>query len=230
MITIFHGDDTVSSRKQYILERETKTNPVAFDAEKLDITDLIQAVDGSGLFIDSVAIFIENLFSKSKPGKANDVITSYLLKTNAAIFLWEEKLLTKKQLGIFPKANVKEYKLAQGIFQFLDTLQPQNQKTLLALFHKALQNADAEFIFYMLTRQIRLLLAILDTKASETIDEVVKLAPWQKGKLQKQANSFSKKHLVLLLEKLYEIDKSQKTGATPLTLTQSIDMFLLSDI
>ena len=59
------------------------------------------------------------------------------------------------------------------------------------------------------------------------IEEVKRLAPWQKSKLMNQASMFEMKKLKEIYKKLYKIDKAQKTGATNLSLTQNIDIFLL---
>ena len=231
MIIIIHGDDITNSRKSFLLEKETRTNPVSFDGEKLEITDLAQAIDGGGLFIEAIDIFIENFISKRKPGKAKEAIISYLNKNiSVNIFLWEEKPLFKKQTDIFKKAMVKEHKLPQTLFTFLDSIVPNNNEHLIQLFHQAIENADAEFVFYMLTRHVRMLLALSDKNAKETIDEVSRLASWQKGKLIKQERLFSQEKLSIMLFNLYTIDNELKTGASVLSLAQSIDLFLLSDV
>ena len=64
-------------------------------------------------------------------------------------------------------------------------------------------------------------------KAKENAEEVKKLAPWQKGKLTRQASMFGLDNLKKTYKKLYKIDKSQKTGSSNLTLVQSIDFLLL---
>lgn len=113
------------------------------------------------------------------------------------------------------------------IFLFLDSLLPGNYKNTIRLFHKALQNTEIELIFYMLQRQFRLLLAASDKKAKETIDEVLRLAPWQKGKLEKQSKLFSIDKLLGLHRRLYEIELAQKSGSLPYSQAHAIDFFLL---
>src|SRR3989344_5088567 len=230
MITIFHGDDTSSSRKLFIEQKENAQNSQSFFGEKLEISSLVQIFDGGGLFSDEKQIFIEDLLSKRKPSKEFDEIINYIASIkDGSVYLWENKALTKKQLNYFPKATVKESKLPQVLFTFLDNLLPGNSKHAISLFHQAILRSEPELLFYMIVRHFRLLLAVTD-KSLENIDEVLKMSPWQKSKLEKQSRSFTKEHLVKILKKLMNIDYFQKTGQSQLSLTQNIDMFLLSDV
>lgn len=230
MITIIHGDDTVSSRKLFISLRQERKDSHYFNGETLKLTDIVQIIEGNALFTTTKTIFIEAIFPKKKVGKEFEEIISYLNKNNSLIelYLWEGKALNKKQTSLFSKPTEKLYKLPQVVFSFLDLLKPQNGEKLIALFHEALKNADAEFIFYMLIRQFRLLLTLAsDLRGREAVDEANRLAPWQKQKLQKQAHLFSLEKLIKTYKKLYEIDLGQKTGNLHLSLVQSIDFFLL---
>jgi DNA polymerase III delta subunit len=100
---------------------------------------------------------------------------------------------------------------------------------MLKLFHNALENGiKEEIILFMLQRQIRLLLSILDF-GEKSIDEVERLASWQTGRLRSQSRLFTVSDLKKIYKRLYEIELGQKTGALSLSLSQSID-FLLLDI
>ena len=81
----------------------------------------------------------------------------------------------------------------------------------------------------MLQRQFRLLLAVSEENSKDSIDEITRLAPWQKSKLEKQARLFQVDKLLSIYKKLYQIDLAQKTGNLPFSLTASID-FLLADL
>lgn len=82
-----------------------------------------------------------------------------------------------------------------------------------------------ELIFFMLIRQFRLLLAVSE-EGIDSIDEMKRIAPWQKSKLNSQARSFGKESLLDIYNKLYKIDSETKSGKSALTLTQAIDFFL----
>ena len=76
-----------------------------------------------------------------------------------------------------------------------------------------------------LIRQIRILLC-LSEKSPENISEVVRIAPWQRGKLEKQVQAFGKERLEELYARLFEIEVGQKTGGLNSPLTSTIDFFL----
>lgn len=225
MITIIHGDDIVSSRKHFLFQREKVQNSLILDGEKISLTELIQTFEGS-LFGSQKTIFIEDLFGRK--GKEYVEVADYLKRQKTGeIILWEGKELSKTSLSVFPKANLLLFALPKVLFSFLDGIRPGNGKDLVSLFHKVLQQTEAELVFYMIIRQFRMLLALSDSKSSKQIDEAIKLAPWQREKLRRQAQLFSLDRLKKIYSKLYTIDLAQKTGNTSLTLTQNIDIFLL---
>jgi len=60
---------------------------------------------------------------------------------------------------------------------------------------------EPELIFFMLVRQFRIMLGI---EASDKIDEVKRMAPWQLSKMQRQAKMFGEAKLKSSHEKLFE--------------------------
>lgn len=228
MLTIIHGDDTNASRNalQNIKEQQ---QPLILEGEKVTLTDLAQVFDGGGLFETQKVIVIEQLLSKRKKSSELESILNFLKERTLIneLYFWEGKELDKKTLSLFPHATIKGYKLPQTLFLFVDSLKPNNGKQLVQLFHKTLEHIDAEIVFFMLVRQVRLLLALFQ-EGNQPIDEVKRLAPWQKAKLQKQAKAFSEQTLLSLHVQLYEIDKKAKTGALPGDLSLAIDNLLLT--
>ncbi len=230
MITIIHGDDIASSRKYFGDLRDKNPDALLLDGDKVTLTDLVQIFEGGGLFADSKTVFIEQLLTKKKKGKSKEVnpIIPYLQEQggNNNIFLWESKELDRTGLGTFKQAAIKLYKIPQTLFLFLDNIKPGNGKTLISLFQQTIATTETEMVFFMLVRQFRILLALTDT-TSESIDEVKRLAPWQKSKLQQQAALFEKSHLQHLYQQLFLTERGQKTGAMAGPLPQTIDFFLL---
>ena len=234
MITIIHGDN-ISESRNYFLELKHppaggQKNIISFDGGKVTITDLVQNIEGSSLFGDTKTIFIEELLTKLKKNdKHSKEIFNFIDKNSkdSTFVLWESKEISKGNLSVFKDATVKFFKLPKNIFLFLDNLRPNNSKNLLNLFHQALESGLAiELILFMLQRQIRILLALSQPSENEAIDEVVRLAPWQTGKLERQVLSFDLETLKKIYRKLYEIETGQKTGTLPLSLSQSIDILL----
>lgn len=236
MITLIHGTDIVASRKFFLDEKEKYPDAPIFDGEKITLTDLAQIFDGGGLFEEQKTIFIERLFNRKKGRKIKtdttksdfELLVEYLEKQkNHTIFLWEGKELEKSGLLAIKTAVPRVFKLPQTLFALLDSIKPGNGKHLIKLFHQTIETTDPEMIFFMLIRQIRLLLALSDTETEQAIDEVKRLAPWQKTKLQQQANLFDTNQLKDLYNNLFSLELGQKTGTLSNSILTSIDFLLL---
>jgi DNA polymerase III delta subunit len=233
MITIIHGDDLASSRNYFLELKLQQKNAIIYDGSKVTITELVQDIEGSGLFNNSKTIFIEEILTKTKKTDKNvKEILNFIAKNSfeSTFVLWESKEISKRDLSIFNKALVKFFKLPKNIFVFLDNLRPNNSRNLLNLFHQAIESGiKEELILFMLQRQIRILLGLVDPSSDAPIEELSRLAPWQRDKLQVQARYFDQTQLKKIYKKLFKIEVGQKTGGLSLSLVQAID-FLLLDI
>ena len=231
MITIIHGDHISESRKYFLELKDKQKNGLSFEGSKITLTDLVQNIEGSGLFDDSKTIFIEDLLTKlKKTEKTAKEILNFIAKNSkeSTFVLWESKEITKRDLFIFKDAIARVFKLPKNIFLFLDNLRPNNSKHLLSLFHQAIDSGiKEELILFMMQRQMRLLLALSEPSENGQIEEVARLPPWQMDKLIRQAKSFDTLKLKNIYKKLYEIEIGQKTGGLSLSLIQSIDFLLL---
>lgn len=231
MITIIHGDDISKSREYFQELKQKHKNGIPFDGGKITITDLVQNIEGSGLFGDTKVIFIEDLLTKlKKTDKDAKEIFNFIAKNSeeSTFVLWESKEILKGTLSLFKNAVLSFFKLPKNIFLFLDNLKPNNSIALLNLFHQALDSGiKEELILFMMQRQFRLLLALSDPSGNKPIEEITRLAPWQRGKLDRQTKLFQGPTLTKIYKKLYEIEIGQKTGGLKLSLTQTIDFLLL---
>lgn len=231
MITIIHGDNVTESRNYFLELKSKEKDALSFDGNKITISDLVQNIEGSGLFSDTKKLFIEEFLSKTKKTEKNaKEILNFIAKNSkeSAFILWESKEITKRDLFVFKNAIIKIYKLPKNIFLFLDNLRPDNSRNLLNLFHQALESGiKEELILFMMQRQFRILLALSDPGSVEQIDEISRLAPWQMSKLERQAKLFQGSALKKIYKKLHEIELGQKTGSLNLSLTQSIDFLLM---
>lgn len=225
MINIIFGEDVTSSRNFFYNKKSEFTNSYSFDGKSINSNEIYQLLNNSSLFSEG-PIFIENFFSNLKSVESQNLL-SYLIENENStdIFIWEEKAPTKTVLKDFKKPTLVPFELPKTVFSFLDSIRPNSNKTNIASFRNALAGNDPEILFYMIIRQFRLLIAISDY-SSENIDEVKRLAPWQKDKLTRQSKLFGNEKLVKEYNKLYEIDYSIKTGNTSRSLTQAIDFFL----
>lgn len=227
MITIFFGEDLTKSRSAFLEAKKQESESLSLEGSKLTLPDLIQAIEGQGLFENKQSVFIEELLSKKKQSKELESLTTYLNNHESSeIFLWESKELTKKQLQLFPKAKTQQFALPKILFTFLESIRPGNTQQLISLFHNLSDTQEEELLFFMIVRQFRMLLAIIEP-SEKNIDEIKRIAPWQQGKLIKQANLFGKERLRTFYQQLYAIEEAMKTGQLTQPLGATVDFFLL---
>lgn len=234
MLTIIHGDDITKSRKYFIDLKQKYPNAASFEAQTITVTDIIQQLEGGELFSEEKAIFLENFISKNKTSSTYKSIVRYLSNprlASAKIILWENKEIDKATISSFSDSTVRIFKLPQMLYTFLDIIKPDNTNQTLKLFHQTLINMEEEAIFYLLIRHIRLLLALHSESGmtDKSIDEVKRMQSWQLTKLQKQSSQFTLEQLLLIYNKLYDIESAYKTGNLTQSLTRAIDI-LITDI
>ena len=223
MIKILCGDNLIESRKA-VMEiaqkaKEEEKEVVILDGAKTEISQIRSAVESGSMFNDNRLILIENFLSSQKSTRKQQIL-DYLLKNKShqEIILWEGKNVDKRTIPSDIRMEV--FKLDQKLFKFLDSLQPGIPTKLLELLIVLKQKQEPEMIFYMLTRQIRLLIL-----AKENL---LKMAPWQEAKLNSQAKLFSLDQLKDLYAQLLEIDYNQKTGNDAYNLTSRLDLLISS--
>jgi hypothetical protein len=223
MVFLVHGNDTLASRT-YFLSKKDK-NSFSFNAEDLNFIELNQVLNGSSIFPVTKNIFIENFFTRKALTNQKEIIKALSVKSEIDIYIYSDKEENLKTLSEIKNLDQNNFKIPQNLWNFLDAIRPNNYESVLN-FHNALKGSDPEFIFAMLLRQFRLLIAISSVSINSIV-EIKRLAPWQKSKLASQASLFNEYKLVNILKKLYVIDKSIKTGKSNLTLIQNIDILLL---
>lgn len=223
---ILHGDNMVASRKvlnQNIKQAKTKGNEtLRFNGKKLTLNELQQALESKSLFGTERLIIVENLLSSS-PSKTRTDLFNYLKKNFFVnLILWEGKEI--KRLAEFKKAKIQLFKLPPTIFQFLDSLTPGEGKTSLSFLHLCLKQGSAEMVFYMLARQLRLLIMAADLGKKG----LTSLHPFQQEKIARQAKKFTLSQLLSLHQQLLKIDWQQKTGQAPMPLSSQLDLLIAS--
>lgn len=226
MITLLHGDNIESSRKELArFKEEAKGKEIRqLDGRSIDEAGLTQALESQSLFGGDTLVIIENLFSKlGKQQKRITQLATILIQAASMtdIILWEGKEVGAtviKSLGT--KAKIQLFKIPVVIFQFLDALRPQNVKTLLSLFTQASSRDAPELVFAMIVRRMRQLIMLKDSVTPEG------LQGWQAARLTTQTKSFTMEKLFDMYNKLLTIEYSIKSGSSPFTLTQHIELWL----
>jgi len=230
MFRIFHGDNIVASRKALFAAKEAAKNKeiVSLDGKKTSLTDLKQALEARSLFGQEKLVMVENLISlKHKNIKTQEQIREifdYLksLSVNTDLILWEGKQIDGRVLTPFKNAKIQLFKTPAIIFKFLESIRPANQKITLSLLEDCAKTEPIELIFYMIVRQIRLLLLVKDLGKKG-----VHLAPWQYYQLTKQADYFTMEKLKKIYRDLLKVDFKQKTGQLPFDLGKVIELLLV---
>ena len=227
MITILHGEDIIKSRLQLnLIKKEYKEAEILIlDGKKINLTDLLQALESNSLITKEKLIILENLSQNKKLIEILDYLK--INQPSADLVIWESKELTKTYLKIFHQAEVFIFKPEATLFKFLDSIKPKNSQEILSLLQRCIRLEEPEIIFYMLTRRLRMLLLFRDG-VTEGMDEIDHLVPWQKGKLMVQAKLFFLDHLLDLYRQLLEIDYQQKTGHNNFNLKKSLELFLIN--
>jgi len=230
---ILHGENIVLSRKRLtekIGEFKTrlkgstlqKGEIIRLEGKTTNLTELKQAVESGSLFGQERLVVIENIFS-CRPSKEKEEILGYLKKNNPEnLIIWEGKTIDGRVLTPFSGVKVEKFALTPIIFKFLDSLAPGNQKNSLFLLHQCLNQELPEMVFYMLARQVRLLIIAADLGEKGLSN----LSEWQRVKFLRQAKKFNLGQLLHLYRQLLKIDWQQKTGETPLSLASQLDLLI----
>lgn len=226
-IIIFSGEDIVSSRKGFLDQIDSlKTSGneiIRISGKDFNKNLAVLNLESDSLFLGEKRVLaVESFFSGPKSVEKENVL-KYLstVKIRQVVF-WEGKEFSKIEILKYPENfDIKTYKIPQKLFLFLDSLLPKNTGKNLSMFNEVCESTDAGFIFQMLIRQSRLLIMVKE--------DLVKLAPWQVGKLKKQSGFFEEKCLHFMHTRLLGIDYEQKTSSSPINLKSSIEV-LLSEI
>lgn len=228
---LLHGDNLVASRQKLSqLIKEAKNQGIQdiihLNGLTITLTELKQALESQSLFGTDKLVVIEKLFSRPRSQEKTQLIKFLITLTRSdpvSLIIWEAKEITKSNFNQFKNFESQLFKTPPAIFKFLDSLKPNNAKTLLTLLISINRVNPPELVFYMLSRRISQLIIAQDKQANQ----LLKGAPWQKTKLVNQAKSFSSQQLLNVHAQLLTIDESIKTGNNLLPLSSQLDLLLL---
>lgn len=221
---VIHGENIIQSRNKLMqIINQAKNDNILVErlvAKDLDLPHLESKLQKTDLFGHSRMIVIEELHSLSRSKKLTAMI-ELLVKSDLEICLWEKRQLTAVMLKKLGKAQLYEFKLANSLFSWLDSLSPNNStKTQqLKYFQEAIAENDEFMCFAMLVRQVRLLI-----QASSNGE--IKGPYFVINKIRSQARQFSLPQLLKLHQQLYQLDLEIKTSTNHLTLSQSIELII----
>lgn len=224
MLYILHGDDIVKSKLRLSELTSGFGSVIVLNAEKATETDLVRTFSSNDLFVESKCIVIEKFLKLPKLETEKLKLLLAALDSSTTVILWHNTELSKAALGKFEKATVELFLFPKLFFTFLDNLAPQTIKSELDTLSK-MQNVEAEQIFYAMVKRIRQLMMVKSNSKSE---ELVKMSPWQKGKLESQCIKWSMEQLERIYKNLYKIEIDIKSGGLMLPLKKHLDMLLIN--
>jgi len=225
-MTILHGDNQFRSRQKLgnlIDEWRTKGADLSrLDAKRMTRSELENTLAQTSLFGTEKLIVIEGLFSLPR-SKNKDELVELALKSELPLIIWEPKSITPAQLKKLSGQNIENFKLSSSLFKWLESLRGdrQNQSQSHQLFQDAIDKEGEWICMSMLTRQIRLLIQAKDGGQ-------IKAPPFVISKLKNQTQTFSLAKLLDFHRNLLTIDLNQKTGVSSNSLTQELDILLLT--
>ncbi len=221
---ILMGENQVKSRNVLNeLKKQTKAKGkeiIRLKGKSVELAELKQAMESESLFGGEKLVVIEEVFSSRESSRKQD-IKDYLKEGFNNLIVWEGKKIDKRKLKGFD-AEIKEFEVSSVIFKLTDSLSSDNTDQMIKLLSSCLEKESPEMIFYMITRQVRLMLQAIDNA------DDFKGPGWLKGKMKRQAKGLGKDKLLKLHENLYMIDKGIKTGGSPIGLDAQLEMLLIS--
>lgn len=226
MLLIIHGEDIKKSNEflqTKLAELKTTGAEITiFSPKEKDLTEIRQLFDSVDLFATNNVYVIQDFFSQKESNFKTKLKEIIKKNTDKIIILYEQDSVNGQSLNSFKNATVHHFKAPDIIFKFTDALVPNNQRMILSLYQKALeQNLAIEYLVYMINRQLNLMIQAKN-KPSE-----IKAAPFVKTKIQNQAKQFSMSDLISLHHQLYLLDKNYKTGETVSDNNHLLTNFLL---
>lgn len=227
MVIFIHGEDQAASRnflnEQVLLAKTKNKEIIRLDGSKVELSEIKQNLEANSLFGQEKLVIIENLFSSPKSKRQEEIITYFKkLNTDVDLLFWEKKELGKIATNKLPNGcQIKVFKIPAIIFKFLDSIKPKNNNLMLSLFHQCLKTQPPEMVFYMLARQLRILLL-----ANDLGEDGLSGPSWMKSRFIHQAKNFKLEQLKKIYKQLLEIDINVKTGSTPMSLAWQLDLLL----
>lgn len=221
---LVHGDDQILSRNRlnlYISQaKEKKAEIIVREGGKLTLEEARNILESTSFFGDNRLSVWENFLSSTK-SKDKEKILDYLNKNpvNIELILWEGKSLKNTSLLKFDKIEI--FKIPAFLFQFLDSFSPDNKNECLSKFVQLKSMEEPEMIFFMLIRQVRLLLMAEDNFFDD-------IPIWQKSKMVSQGHKFQKGQLLRIYQTFLDIDYDQKTSGSFQALSMRLEVLISS--
>ena len=220
MITIVCGEDNSSSRLFYA-DKIKEFKERGFNIENIAPEELKNLKDGHSdktLFGSTTVYSIENLhkaYTRRKK-ELNDLLNQLSGSKDLSLITWEDSI-SKRDLGVTARVNIREFRPEKNIFKLLESCYPGNLKDFVYTLNKVRSKSNDFFVFIMLSRHIKkLLLYQLDVRDPN-------LAPWQESKIYNQQKFWNYQKLLDFYNSLILLDVLIKKGKTPFNVFNYIE-------
>jgi len=225
MLTIICGENTIEAYN-FFLEKKKEFIDKKYEVLEIDssaIEELIRWQSKNlSLFASKKVFFTRDLNKKinKKNEKFLKIINQLVADKKIEIFDFEEAV-EKRALKIQKNILIEEFKLPVSIFNFLDSVYPDNLRTVMKNLYLLSKSTAMELIFFMLNKRIRQLLMI---KLNQKIKN---LQLWQLKKLSYQAKFWPKERLIQFYQTLFQLEIKIKTSSNPFDLKKSLELLLV---
>lgn len=156
MITIFHGDNTESSRSAFVdaTDKLQGSDILQVDAKSADDNQISQFLNSLSLIATSKAICFTNFFSIPK-AKLDKIIPVIISTPEINTLIWQDKPLTMAQLKLLPNARVNLFKAENTLYLCLNQIKPKNLAKFIPYYHQVIDNNLYDLLLYMLKNNLR---------------------------------------------------------------------------
>lgn len=220
MIYIFIGEDMTASRKAFINAKNAYIQE-GFEINALSLSDISELqkwlYESEGLFKTRKVFFGENILSKKEQRKALEKFDT--ISSDIDINIWEEKIDERVAKFFFKNAKIISHKLPVSIFNFLDSIYPENLKEVSKSLLTLTDSVDENIVFFMTIKRVRELMLL-----SEGKNIGPKIASWQKSRLINQMKKWPKKNLISFYDALFRIEVQNKTSTNYFSLKEALDI------
>lgn len=205
-VIVLHGDDYTKSAERL---KTFKDVAVKRGWEYTRVSDssanIPEILSGQSLFVGDKLVIIDDAKLITASG------AKWIAKNNdnyqTTVVIYSDKKLPATFIKSLPKdTKVEEAKLPTKLWTFLDSFYPGNMKMCIKLLHEVLEREPIEFVFSLLSKQLR------DMDWLLVDEESFPQKGWRATKLKSIGKKFGQDKLEELINEFSEIDIKSKTS------------------
>lgn len=223
MKVVLAGDNlSALYAREQALRREWQAQGMSIatlDCYTLTDQQVADALGAQALFATQRAWKIINLEKIRSAPRLTNLLTQLSRHPDNVLVLIPSNLTPAKKKLFATGWKVENFPLPAAVFTFVESLGVVNRHVAFKNYRQAVTQAGEWSVHALTARQIRLLLA---TKTGASVSA----PPFARAKLQRQAGHFTPEQLASLLQDLFTIEKSIKSGLTPYNCVQWFDITL----